>query len=183
VRATGPLAPADAAQREEICRLPMSPLTPGAARARCRTNDIEDSTRPSYLGEGDLLSAARAIRSGARRLVLDALRDTPNLRMKQPLWRTARVPLHRLTVTIFFHRSRCAAFECGGATRADSLGRHKPNGTFAARASCSEALALDVLEEGALLGAIDLPKAEIVLVYGGHCNTPPGAGAEATSAA
>ena len=51
---------------------------------------------------------------------------------------------------------------------AEGFARYEPSKTFATLAGRGDALAPDVLKEGALLGAIDLPEAEIVLVDGGH---------------
>jgi hypothetical protein len=64
--------------------------------------------------------------------------------------------------------SRCAALERGDARGADSFGRHEPNQPLAALADCAGAFALDMCKEGVLLGAIELPETEIVLVNGGH---------------
>jgi hypothetical protein len=75
-------------------------------------------------------------------------------------------------VTVFVHRSRCAALERGDARGADSFGRHEPNQPLAALADCAGAFALDMCKEGVLLGAIKLPETEIVLVDGGHFSVP-----------
>ena len=39
-------------------------------------------------------------------------------------------------------------------------------------ADYANALALHVLEKGSFLRAVDLPEAEVVLVTGGHMNSP-----------
>jgi hypothetical protein len=44
---------------------------------------------------------------------------------------------------------------------------------LAALAVCVDALTLDVLKECELVWPIDVPEAEIVLVYGGHFERPP----------
>jgi hypothetical protein len=51
---------------------------------------------------------------------------------------------------------------------------------LAALAAYVDALALDVLKEGALLWSIDVPEAEIVLVDGGHLSVLPLQAADAT---
>src|ERR1700722_18437620 len=75
-------------------------------------------------------------------------------------------------VAIFIHRRGCAAFERGDARSANRFGRHEPDQPVAALTDCADALALHVLEKGVLLGAIDLPEAEIVLVLDGHFSVP-----------
>jgi hypothetical protein len=47
---------------------------------------------------------------------------------------------------------------------------------------CANALALHVLEKGSLLRAVDFSEAEVVLVTGGHMNSPS-AGAEVVGVA
>jgi hypothetical protein len=73
--------------------------------------------------------------------------------------------------TIFAHYLGCATFERGGARSADSFGRHKPDQPVAALKDGADALAL-VLKERPLLGAVDLPEAEVVLLTGGHMSVP-----------
>jgi hypothetical protein len=85
-------------------------------------------------------------------------------------------------VASFVHRSRCAAFERGDARGADSFGRHKPDQPLAALTDCAVAFALDMRKERMLLGAIELPETEIVLVDGGHLSVPLLALAEKPSA-
>ena len=53
----------------------------------------------------------------------------------------------------------------GGAQR---FGRHEPDGALAATTGFLDALALDMLKEGLLFRSVDLPKAEIIFVNGGH---------------
>jgi hypothetical protein len=86
-------------------------------------------------------------------------------------------------VTVFVHRSRCAALERGDARGADSFGRHEPNQPLAALADCAGAFALDMCKEGVLLGAIKLPETEIVLVDGGRFSVPPPAAGEEKASA
>jgi hypothetical protein len=92
----------------------------------------------------------------------------PGIRRANGRLRSLALGGFRPGVAIFTHRRGCAAFERGGARSADSLGRHKPDQPVAALTECADALALNVLEEGMLLGAIDNPEAEVVLVVGGH---------------
>jgi len=54
----------------------------------------------------------------------------------------------------------------------EGFGRDEPDGASAALAVYVDALALDVLKEGALLRSIDLPETEIVLIDGGHLSFP-----------
>lgn len=86
-------------------------------------------------------------------------------------------------MAIFTHRRGCAAFERGDARSAHSFGRHEPDQPVAALTDCADALALHVLEKGVLLGASDLPEAEVVLVADRHLSVPHSAGAEVVSVA
>ena len=54
----------------------------------------------------------------------------------------------------------------------DGFSRHEPNQPLAALADCTGAFAPDMRKEGVLLGAIELPETEIVLVDGGHFSVP-----------
>lgn len=80
-----------------------------------------------------------------------------------------------LAEVVLVHRNWCAAFDSRGTTCAERFGRHEPNDPVAALASCLEALSPNVLKEGALIGPVDVPEAEIVLIGGGHLNRSPDA--------
>jgi hypothetical protein len=83
-----------------------------------------------------------------------------------------RVQKRFRTFAIFTHGGRCATFERGDARSADGFGRHELNEVSATLAGDNYALALDMLKEGPLLWPVDVPKAEIVLVFA-HLNAPP----------
>jgi hypothetical protein len=128
-------------------------------------------------------SFAIAARSGSDATILRSLRRTPlsrhslifaiasprtklpNSGQKRPSRRMTRVQNRFLTVAIFAHRGRRATFQRGDARSADGFGRNEPDEVFATLASYNYALALDMLEEGPLLWPVDVPKAEVVLVY------------------
>jgi hypothetical protein len=96
----------------------------------------------------------------------------PNSGQKRPSRRMTRVQNRFLTVAIFAHRGRRAAFERGDARSADSFGRNELDKVLATLAGCNYALALYILKEGPLLWPIDVPKAEVVLVCA-HLKAPP----------
>jgi hypothetical protein len=95
----------------------------------------------------------------------------PNSGQKRPSRRTTRVQKCFLTVAIFAHRGRRAAFQRGDAISADGFGRNELDQVFATLASYNYALALDILKEGPLLWPVDVPKAEIMFVCA-HLNAP-----------
>src|SRR6185312_3283102 len=78
--------------------------------------------------------------------------------------------------SVLAHRGRRAAFERGDAGGAQRLGAHESHASLTALADLLDALALDVLEVGLLLRSVDVPKAEIVVVGGGHFQGFPSLG-------
>jgi hypothetical protein len=135
-------------------------------------------------------SFAIAARSGSDATILRSLRRTPlsrhslifaiasprtklpNSGQKRTSRRMTRIQNRFLTVAIFAHRGRRAAFQRGDARSADGFGRNQLDEVFAALTRYNYALALDMLKEGSLLWPVNVPKAEIVLVCA-HLKAPP----------
>jgi hypothetical protein len=70
--------------------------------------------------------------------------------------------------SVFLQRGRRAAFKRGDAGGAHRFGRQEPHAALTAVAGFLDALALDGVEEGLLFLSVDVPKAKIVVVDGGH---------------
>ena len=85
--------------------------------------------------------------------------------------RLPQLPGACLTVTIWVHRSRCAAFEGADASGAESFGRNQADGAFATLTVYADALTLYLQKQSPLLRPVDVPETEIILIAA-HLSAP-----------
>jgi len=79
----------------------------------------------------------------------------------------------RVSSSVLVQRGGRAAFERGKARGAERFGRHEPDNALAAATGFLDALALDILKKGSLFRSVDVPKAEIIFIDGGHVKRFP----------